>query len=269
ILHAVPFAHRAEVWNGSYRDLQDARVILITAGVNQKPGETRLQLLERNARVFEAIVPEAIRYAPDAIYLIATNPVDIMTHMTARIAEQHGIPKSRVFGTGTTLDTARFRALLGQKTGVDPQHIHAYVIGEHGDSEVLTWSLVTVGGMPLDKFMASRGQGFTEEDKKEIDQAVRYAAYRIIEGKGATYYGVGGAIARIIRAILNNQRAILTVCSEQDEVEGIRRVSLALPHLIGGEGILDVFHLPLSDDEREGLRQSAAIIKKATDELGI
>ena len=143
ILHAVPFAHPMEVLSGGYEDLEGARVVVISAGVSQRPGESRLELLGRNAKVFQQVIPEVLKYAPDSIILIATNPVDIMTHVAAYFAKNEGVPSHRVIGTGTTLDTARFRALLGRQIGVDPHHIHAYVLGEHGDSEVLTWSLVT------------------------------------------------------------------------------------------------------------------------------
>ncbi|HEY5571458.1 MAG TPA: L-lactate dehydrogenase, partial [Anaerolineales bacterium] len=152
LLHAVPFAHPLQISAGEYEDLDGSRVIIIAAGVGQKPGETRLQLLSRNAKVFEQVIPSVLQHAPEAILIIATNPVDVMTHLAARFAAELGVPSSRVIGSGTTLDTARFRALLGRDLRIDPQHIHAFVLGEHGDSEVLTWSLVTVAGMSLDEF---------------------------------------------------------------------------------------------------------------------
>ena len=208
IWHAVPFAHPLQITAGDYPDLADSQLVVITAGVSQQPGETRLQLLGRNARVFQQVIPQVLAHAPDAILLIATNPVDIMTHLAARYAYQNGVPYSRVIGTGTTLDTARFRTLLSRKLGVDPQHIHAYVLGEHGDSEVLTWSRVSVGGISLEQYCDLRDLDICDEDKQDIDRQVRNAAYHIIEGKGATYYGIGSAIARITQVILGNQRAI-------------------------------------------------------------
>lgn len=263
IFHAVPFAHPHNVFAGDYSDLQGARVVVITAGVGQKPGETRLQLLGRNAAVFRQIVPNILEHAPDAVLVVATNPVDVMTHYTARLAREHGVPSSRVLGSGTTLDTARFRTLLGRHLGVDAQHVHAYVIGEHGDSEVLPWSLVTVGGMPLQEFCHQHEIALTAEIRKEIDEQVRRAAYLIIEGKGATYYGIGGALARIVDAILRDQRAILTVCTPRANIAGVTDVTIALPHLVGGSGVLATFPQPLRDDEQAQLQRSAEIVKAA------
>jgi len=202
ILHAVPFAHPLDVTAGDYADLAGCKVVIVSAGVGQKPGETRLELLGRNAQVFKEVIPRILQYAPQAILLIATNPVDVMTHIAARYAGEFGIPSSRVIGSGTTFDTARLRGLIGGHLNVDSQHIHAYVLGEHGDSEVLPWSLVTVGGIPLEEFCTGREISICPEDYAEIDEKVRRAAYRIIEGKGATYYGIGSAIARIVEVIL-------------------------------------------------------------------
>ena len=267
IRHAVPFAHPVDVHSGDYDALADCRVVVITAGVNQKRGETRLQLLERNAAVFRQVVPNILRNAPDAVLVVATNPVDVTTHMTAHFARDFGLPSGRVIGSGTTLDTARFRTLLGQRLGVDARHVHAYVVGEHGDSEVLTWSLATIGGMELDEFARRRGVALGDAERAEIDTAVRRAAYSIIEGKGATFYGIGAALARIVDVILNDQRAILTVCTPADEVAGVRDVTVALPRLVGGQGVLDAFPLPLSDFEHEKLRQSAQTVRDAIDGL--
>lgn len=267
IRHAVPFAHPIDVHSGDYAELAGCRVVVITAGVNQKPGETRLQLLERNAAVFRDVVPNILNAAPDAILVVATNPVDVTTHMTAHYARALGVPSSRIVGSGTTLDTARFRTLLGRHVGVDARHVHAYVVGEHGDSEVLTWSLVTIGGMALDDFCARRNVDLNDAVRADIDDAVRRAAYYIIEGKGATYYGIGAALARITDSILADQRAILTVCTPAAEVAGIRDVTVALPRLVGGEGVIDAFPLPLSDSEHEQLRRSASIVREAIDSL--
>ncbi len=243
--------------------------IVIAAGANQKPGETRLQLLGRNAKIFQDIVPNILKFAPDAILLVATNPVDVMTHLTARYAADYGIGPGQVIGSGTTLDTARFRALLGRHIGVDAQHVHAYVVGEHGDSEVLTWSLVSVGGIPLMEFCREREVVVDDAVKQSIDEQVRRAAYHIIEGKGATYYGIGSALARITDVILRDQRAILTVCAPTPDVAGVQDVTVALPHLLGGSGIIETFPLPLSlsDEESALLNRSAGIIRKIIDDL--
>src|SRR4051812_1148576 len=210
IRHAVPFAYPLEVRAGSYEDMAGSRVIVLCAGVGQKPGETRLQLLQRNAAIFREVVPAILTNAPEAVVVVATNPVDVMTHLAAHFAADCGMPAGRVLGSGTTLDTARFRSLLGAHCGVDSQHVHAYVIGEHGDSEVLTWSLATIGGLPLESFARLRGISITDAIRSEIDVKVRRAAYTIIAGKGATYFGIGCALARIVDCILHDQRSVLS-----------------------------------------------------------
>ncbi|RMG83985.1 MAG: L-lactate dehydrogenase [Chloroflexi bacterium] len=267
IYHAVPFAAPLDIVAGDYDALKGCRIVIIAAGVNQKPGETRLQLLERNAAVFRQVVPSILTVAPDALLLVATNPVDIMTHLAARFAAEHGVPSSRVIGSGTTLDTARFRALLGRHLGVDARHIHAYVVGEHGDSEVLTWSLATVGGIPLKTYLEEREIKLDEEDRQRIDKGVRNAAYHIIDGKGATYYGIGSALAYIADVILHDRRAILSVCTPLPDVVGVKDVTVALPHLVGGDGIIDSIPLPLAEDEQAALHRSASIIRGYLDEL--
>jgi L-lactate dehydrogenase len=268
ILHAVPFAHPIEVNAGDYRDLAGSKVVVITAGAGQKPGETRLELLGRNARVIEQIVPDILRYAADAILLVATNPVDALTHIVARRAAEQGVPANKVFGSGTTLDTARFRALLGRYIGVDARHIHGYVVGEHGDSEVLTWSLVAIGGIPFSEYCRMYNFDLCREVVDDIDQQVRRAAYRIIEGKGMTNFGIGSALARIIEAILNDQRAILTVCTPVKALLGVSDVTVALPNLVGGSGIISTLPLPLDEEENRSLANSARVIRTALDELG-
>jgi L-lactate dehydrogenase len=268
IRHAVPFAHPLEVRSGGFADLAGCRVALLCAGVGQKPGETRLQLLQRNAGVFREVVPQVLAHAPGAVLVVATNPVDVMTHLAGRIAGECGVGAGRVFGSGTMLDTARFRSLLGGHCGVDPHHVHAYVIGEHGDSEVLTWSLATVGGMPLDEFARLRGINLSESVRADIDGKVRGAAYTIIRGKGATYYGIGSALARIVDAVLHDQRAVMTVGAPTAEVFGARNVTVSMPRLVGGQGVLETFPLPLNEEERARLRDSARVIRQALDELG-
>ncbi len=229
----------------------------------QKPGETRLALLQRNADVFRQIVPSVLRVAPGAVLLVVTNPVDVMTHLAAQFAADFGVPHTRVFGSGTTLDTARFRALLGRHFDVDPQHVHGYVIGEHGDSEVLVWSQATIAGMGLDEFVNVRGTPLTADERRHIDENVRRAAYQIIEGKGSTYYGIASAVARIVDVLLHDQRAILTVCSRITDVPDCDGVTLALPHIVGGEGVMATIPLALDETEREGLRRSAGALREA------
>jgi L-lactate dehydrogenase len=241
--------------------------VIVSAGVGQKPGETRLQLLERNARVFKQVIPNILQYAPEAILLIATNPVDVMTHIAARYAEESGVPSSRVIGSGTTLDTARLRSLIGRHLNVDSQHIHAYVLGEHGDSEVIPWSLVTVGGIPLEEFCTNGDISICPDDYAAIDEKVRRAAYHIIEGKGATYYGIGSAIARIVEVILQDERSLLSVCTLTGDVAGVKDVTVSLPNLVGGEGIMKTFFPNLNEAETSALRSSAHVVRSAIDEL--
>ena len=267
ILHAVPFANPLEVTVGDYADLTGCKVVVISAGVGQKPGETRLQLLGRNTEVFKQVIPQILQHAPEAILLVATNPVDVMTHITARYASELGVPSSRVIGSGTTLDTARLRSLIGRKLNIDSQHIHAYVLGEHGDSEVIPWSLVTVGGIPLEEFCTGGEISICPEDFAAIDEKVRRAAYHIIEGKGATYYGIGSAIARITEVILQGERSILTVCTRMENVAGVNDVTVSLPNLLGGDGIIKTFFPNLVDTEIVALRSSAHIVRSVIDQL--
>ncbi len=263
LFHAVPFSNPLTIKSGEYSDLAGCKAVVVSAGVSQRPGETRLQLLERNAAVFREVIPSILKYAPGTILVIATNPVDVMTYLAAKYAAEYGVPPNRIVGSGTALDTARFRTLIGEHIGVDPQHVHGYVLGEHGDSEVLTWSLVTVGGMPLESFCSLQKLTVDKDCRNQIDQKVRKAAYNIIEGKGATYYGIGSALARIVESILYDQRSILTLTTPVEEVAGVKDVAVSLPHLLGGDGILATFPLPLSGKEEQALNSSATAIKQA------
>ncbi|MGB1286214.1 MAG: L-lactate dehydrogenase [Aggregatilineales bacterium] len=268
IYHAVPFANPLDIRAGDYADLKGSQVVIISAGVSQKPGETRLMLLGRNAAVFRQVIPAILEHAPNAILIIASNPVDIMTHLAVKYAADSGVPSNRVFGSGTTLDTARFRVLLAQHVGVDSRHIHAYVIGEHGDSEVLVWSKVTVGGVPLDDFCRDRGIDFTDAHRAEIDEGVRKAAYRIIDGKGSTYYGIGSALTHLVDIILHDQRSIVTICTPEPEIAGIKDVTVAMPHLLGGDGVIGNHNpIELDEDEQTKLKHSASIIRDLITEL--
>jgi L-lactate dehydrogenase len=269
IYHAVPFAHPLTVRHGDYPDLAGAKVVVIAGGVAQKPGETRLQLLQRNADVFRQIVPSVLSHAPEAVLLVVSNPVDIMTHLAAHFAAGFGVPHTRIIGSGTTLDTARFRTLIGRHFDVDPQHVHAYVIGEHGDSEVLAWSQAAIAGLSLDEFAKVHGKPLTSADRQEIDEQVRRAAYHIIAGKGATYYGIGSAVARIVDVLLHNQRAVLSICCRITGVPDCEGVTLALPHLVGGNGALATIPLSLDTSEREGLSRSAGVLREALESLSL
>lgn len=254
--HATPVSHPVLVSAGTYDNLQGAKVVVITAGVNQRPGETRLDLISRNAAVFQSVIPQIVSVEPNAILLIATNPVDILTTVTERIAK---LKPGQVMGSGTTLDTARFRALVAEYVGVDAHHVHGYVVGEHGDSEVIVWSSATVAGLPVHEFCAERKIEWSETIKNKISEDVRKAAYHIIKGKGATYYGIGAVLANIVERIIRNQRAILTVSSTIQEYG----VALSLPHLVSGEGIIDDIRLSMNNEEKSLLNSSAAILKNA------
>lgn len=268
ILHGVPFAKPLTVTAGDYEALSGCSIVIIAAGVGQKPGETRLQLLARNAKVYRQVIPSVLNNAPDAVLIIATNPVDIMAHLAARYAREHGVPSSRVIGSGTMLDSARFRALVGRHVGIDARHVHGYVVGEHGDSEVLVWSAVRVGAVGLEDFAQSRGVALTEKDMVHIDDAVRNAAYHIIEGKSATYYGVASALAYMASVILLDQRSLMTVCTPQEVIAGVENVTVSMPHVVGGKGIIGAHHpLQLSDGEQESLHASASLIRKLADDL--
>lgn len=264
IAHAVPFTRAVAVRAGGYDALAGAGVVVLAAGVGQKPGETRLQLLERNAAVFADVIGKVLAVAPDTILLVATNPVDVMTQIATRLS---GLPPERVIGSGTILDTARFRSLLADRLGVTPKSVHAHVVGEHGDSEVLLWSGAAAAGLPVDRFAEQTGRPLTAEDRAAIDAGVRRAAYRIIEGKGHTAFGIGGGLARLVGAIARDERAVLTCSMLTAEVAGVRAVALSLPRVIGAGGVLSTLHPDLSDAEAAGLARSAGILKTAADSV--
>jgi L-lactate dehydrogenase len=245
---------------GDYADLAGAGAVIIAAGVSQRPGESRLELLDRNAAVFQSIVPRILAAASDAILVIATNPVDVMTQVATRIS---GLPPGRVIGSGTILDTARFRALLGAHLEVSPNSVHAYVMGEHGDSEVLCWSDAYVAGLEVDKAARQIGRPLDDEAKAGIDRGVRRAAYRIIEGKGATWYGIAGGLTRIVQSIAGDENSALTVSMLTEEVEGVGPIALSLPRIVGRAGVVRTLLPSLEAGERALLRRSAATIEEA------
>lgn len=266
ITHATPFAYPLPVRAGDYQALVGASIVVLAAGVGQKPGESRLDLLARNAKVFADILPQVLAVAPDAVLLVASNPVDVMTQIAERIS---GLPPGRVIGSGTVLDTARFRALLGAHLGISPKSVHAYVLGEHGDSEVLCWSGAFAGNAPIDDFARDVGRPLDTRVRAEIDAGVRRAAYRIIEGKGATYYGIGGGIARIAQCIESDERAVLAVSIVTGQVETTSDVALSLPRVIGRGGVVTDLRPELDDDERAALGRSAAILKEAVESVAM
>jgi L-lactate dehydrogenase len=258
ISHAVPFVSTTVVRSGDYADLAEAGVVIVAAGVSQKPGESRLELLSRNADVFRIVVSQILGVAPDVVLLIASNPVDVMTDIATRIS---GLPPSRVIGSGTILDTARFRSLLARHLAISPQSVHGYVLGEHGDSEVLAWSCARVGAVPLMSFAEQNGRPLTDAVKAEIDDGVRNAAARIINGKGSTYYGIGAGLARIVKAIARDQRDILSVSSVTTDIAGVSAVAASVPRVIGAGGIVMDLIPELDAEESSALHHSASLLK--------
>lgn len=258
ITHATPYSFPCQLKSGTYADLEGADIIIITAGIHQTPGESRLNLWERNIAIFKDIIKGIVSYAADAIILIASNPVDLLTAYTISEAR---LPASRIIGSGTILDTARLRTILGQYLKLSPQSIHAYVLGEHGDSEVLIWSAALAGNMPLEAYAAEAGISLNAEIKNHIDSEVRNSAYKIIVGKGATYYGIASGLTRICKAIAYNENAILTISAHQEEIEGVKNICLSLPTVINRNGISRVLYPELSASEHALLRQSAKKIQ--------
>ncbi len=260
ILHATPFSHPVRVMAGDYQQLHGAGMVILACGVGQRPGETRLQLLERNVEVFKMVVPQVLQFAPEALLLVVSNPVDVITQVVTKLS---GLSAAKVIGSGTILDTARFRSLLGEHLGVAPISVHGYVLGEHGDSEVLVWSSAKVGGVSIQDYAMQMGVALTDEIKSQIDDGVRHAAYRIIEGKGATYYGIGAGIAQIVQAIRDDERRVLTVSSLTTGMEPFQGVCLSLPRVVGRNGILTELRPELSGEEHLLLQKSAVILKEA------
>jgi L-lactate dehydrogenase len=260
--HAVPFASATRVASGGYPELAGAGIVIVAAGVAQRPGETRLALLGRNAEVFRDVIARVLDAAPDAILLVASNPVDVMTQVATRLS---GLPAPRVIGSGTILDTARFRWLLGQHLGIAPQAIDAFVLGEHGDSEVLAWSSARAGGVPLASFAAQLGAPLTDALRAEIDTRVRRAAYTIIEGKGATWYGIGAGLARVASAIARDEGAVFSVSIATPEVEGIPDVALSIPRVVARAGVTADLFPELGPDEHAALRESAKLLQALAD----
>jgi L-lactate dehydrogenase len=259
ILHAVPFARTARVWSGPLEDCRGAAITMIAAGAAQKPGETRLDLVRKNAAIFRQIVPRVAEINPDGIILVATNPVDVLACLTHRIS---GLPASRVIGSGTMLDTSRFRMLLAEHYRVDPRSVHAHIIGEHGDSEVPVWSSANIAGMPLADFGASTGIGHDPAALDGIFEATRDAAYQIIDRKGATYYAVAAGLVRIVEAVLRDQKTVLSVSSLIRDYYGIDDIYLSVPAIVGRGGIEHTLRLGLSAEEASGLRRSADVLRR-------
>ncbi len=256
--HTEPFAHPTRIWAGDYRDCLGATVTVVAAGAGQNPGETRLDLVKRNGDIFARIIPEVALHNPNGIILIATNPVDVLTYASLRFS---GLPAKRVIGSGTILDTARFRHLLSEYFDVDARSVHAFIVGEHGDSEVPVWSLANIAGMRLPDFAKMSGIPHDQWQMDEIFKQTRDAAYHIIERKGATYYAVAAGLMRIVEAILRDQHTVLSVSSLVTDYYGINDLCLSLPTIVNRSGIEKVLHLELNAEEEAGLKHSADVLK--------
>lgn len=264
--HGMPFVRPVRINSGSYSDSAGSDIVIITAGANQKPGETRIDLAQKNTNIFKGIINEVVKYNKDSILLIVTNPVDILTYVTYKIS---GFPKNRVIGSGTVLDTARFRYLLGDHIGIDTRNIHGYIIGEHGDTEVATWSLTNIAGIPMDSYCETCHQCDDSMSRYNIYKDVKNAAYEIIKRKGATYYAVALAVRRIVEAIVRDENSILTVSSILEGQYGLSDVCLSVPSILNSKGIERILDVPLSDSEKDLLLKSGNALKDVIKSLEI
>ena len=265
ISHGLPFAHAMDIREGDYEDIADASVVIITAGANQKPGESRLDLVQKNAVIMRSIIREIKRVKCEGILLIVSNPVDILTQIAL---EESGFPKERVIGSGTVLDTARLKYLVSEKLKVDSRNVHAFIVGEHGDSELTVWSCANIYGIGLEDFARMRGYRDFEKEKDELYHAVRDSAYEIIERKGATYYGIGMAAARIAESIVRDSHTVAPVSVSLNGEYGISGLCLSIPAVIGRDGAEQILEINFSEEENGKLRESAEELKSVLAQLG-
>ncbi len=258
--HSVPFWGYAKVKEGTYTDIRDSRIVVVTCGVSQKTGETRLDLTKRNSKIIEGIVPRVFKANPNAVLLMVTNPVDVLTYQAVRMFPDK---KNRIIGSGTILDSARFRFLLGEYLGVNPQSVHAYIVGEHGDSELALWSTATIGNTSIDNF-----KKMNAKEKERIFQGAKNAAYAIIEGKQATYYAIAAGVAQIADTVIHDKRRVLPVSHHFDGEYGIRDICLSSPVVLGRDGVAEKIDISgISADEKTLLRRSADKLKKVAKNL--
>ncbi|MDP3837088.1 MAG: L-lactate dehydrogenase [bacterium] len=257
--HSMPFWGYTNIKAGDYDDLIDSPIVIITCGAAQKPGETRLDLLKKNAAIIKEILPRVFRANPDIIVIMVTNPVDILTNIAIKMYPKK---KNQIFGSGTILDTARFRYLLGEKMDVNPKSVHAFIVGEHGDSELPLWSSATIGSTPLDRFVK-----LNDKQKKQIFENAKNAAYAIIEGKQATYYAIAAGLVKLVKAVLLNKRTVFTVSHLLEGEMGIKDVCLSLPRVIGENGIERKIDIVMNKTEKELFRKSANKLKQAENGL--
>ena len=262
ISHGVPFAKPIKIYTGDYDNIKDASLVIITAGANQKPGETRLDLVKKNISIFKSIIPEIKKREFNGVLLIVANPVDILTTVALKLS---GLPENKVIGSGTVLDTARLKYELGNHLNVDSRSVHAFIIGEHGDSEIAAWSSANVSGIPLHKFCEMRGHFNHEEAMERIAESVKNSAYEIIEKKKATYFGVAMAVKRICEAIVRDEKSILPISSMMKGDFGINGISLSMPAIVGKDGVECLVPIQLNEEEISKLQKSA---KTLSDTLG-
>ena len=266
ISHGEAYARPMHIYAGTYDDITDAAIIIITAGANQKPGETRLDLVQKNVGIFKTIIPEIAKRNYQGILLIVANPVDILTYTALKLS---GLPENRVIGSGTVLDTARFREILGTHLGVDSRSVHAFIVGEHGDSEIAVWSTANVAGVPINKFCELRGHFNHVQAMKQIADDVKNAAYEIIERKKATYYGIAMAIKRICEAIVRDEKSVLPVSNMMHGAYGIEDITLSMPAVVGKNGVEVQMPISLSMEEATALKKSADILKETAKRAGV
>ncbi len=264
ISHGLPFAKPMQLYAGDYKDISDAAVIIVTAGAGQKPGETRLDLVKKNVGIFKSIIPEIAKYNQEGILLVVANPVDILTYVAAKLS---GFDENRVFGSGTVLDTARLKHLLGEHLGVDSRSVHAFIIGEHGDSEIAAWSSANVSGIPLNAFCEMRGHFNHSSAMRKIAEDVKMSAYEIIEKKKATYYGIAMSVKRICEAIVRDEKSILPISSIQNDSNGLGDVALSMPAIVGKDGVEGLVPIKLSEQEMEALKESARTLRAVIDDV--
>ena len=264
IAHGIPFARQMKIYAGDYDDIMDSAVIIVTAGANQKPEETRLDLVHKNVEIFKSIIPEIAKRDYQGILLIVANPVDILTYTALKLS---GMPEKRVIGSGTVLDTARLKYRLGEHLCVDSRSVHAFIIGEHGDSEIAVFSSANVSGIPLNRFCEMRGHFAHDESTRRIAEEVKNSAYEIIAKKHATYYGIAMSVKRICEAIVRDEKSILPVSSMMCGEHGISDVVLSMPSIVGKDGIETQVPISLSEEEENRLRESADTLKKVIGQL--
>ena len=259
IAHGIPFAGQMKIYAGTYDDAADAAIIIITAGANQKPGETRLDLVQKNTAIYQSIIPEIVKRDFGGILLIVSNPVDILTYVALKLS---GLPENRVLGSGTVLDTARLKYALGEHLGVDSRSVHSFIIGEHGDSGIAAWSSTNVSGIPLNDFCEMRGHFNHDAAMDAIAEKVKNSAYEIISKKQATYYGIAMSVKRICECIVRNERSILPVSAMMHGEYGIEDITLSMPAIVGIGGVETHVPIALSEEEAEKLVESAKKLKE-------